>query len=155
MVIRVEQLALGRLQVAGEPVQTEQPALLTLLGGLVAPQQLPASLGGCQRQTLLCFQEESEVLRVQALPVLGQLHQEEVDVRAGTELAIRLLELLQSHMGGQFLLAALDLLEAQTYLRETEQSHEMISSFNEWEDMSINEYVTATRHSFKVGGECN
>lgn len=74
-VLRVEQLALWRLQVAGESIQTQQPPLPALGRGLAAPQELPASLCGRQRQTLLCLQEEAEVLRVQTLTVLRQLHQ--------------------------------------------------------------------------------
>ncbi|TNN61865.1 hypothetical protein EYF80_027881 [Liparis tanakae] len=98
-VLRVQQLALRRLQVAGEPVQTQQPPLLALGRGLPAPQQLPAALRGRQRQALLRLQEEAEVLRVQALAVLRQLHQQEVDVGPGAQLAEGLVELLAGHVG--------------------------------------------------------
>lgn len=114
--LRVEQLALGGLQVAGESVHAQQSSLLPLGRGLVALQELPAALGRSQGQTLLRLQEEPEVLGVQTLPVLGQLHQQEVDVRPGAELAVGLLELLAGHVGGQLLLASLDLLKTESHL---------------------------------------
>lgn len=70
LVLWVEQLTFWRLQVVGESIQTQQPPLLALGRGLTAPQELPASLCCRQRQTLLCLQEEAEVLRVQTLTVL-------------------------------------------------------------------------------------
>lgn len=117
-VLWVKQLTLWRLQVQSEPVQSQQPSLLPLSRRLVAPQHLPASLCGCQRQTLLCLQEEAEILRVQALPVFGQLDQEEVDVRTGAELTEGFLKLLPGHMGSQLLFTALDLFETETHLRK-------------------------------------
>lgn len=118
----VKQLALRGLQVPGKSIQTQQPPLLSLGRGLIAPQELPAALSCSQRQTLLRLQEEAEVMRVQTLPVLRQLHQQEVHIRPGAKLAVRLLELLACHMGGQLLLAALDLLETQTYLLERKET---------------------------------
>ena len=110
-VLRVEQLTLGGLQVASESIQTQQTSLPALGRGLVALQELPAALGRSQGQTLLRLQEETEVLGIQTLAVLGQLHQQEVDVRPGAKLAVGLLELLTGHVGGQLLLATLDLFE--------------------------------------------
>lgn len=109
--LRVEQLALRGLQVASESIYAHQPPLPALRRGLVALQELPAPLGRGQRQTLLRLQEQAEVLRIQTLAVLGQLHEEEVDVGPRAELAERLLELFAGDVGGQFLFAALDLFE--------------------------------------------
>lgn len=116
LMLRVQQLTLRRLQIASEAIQPQQPPLLALCWGLIAPQELQAALGGGQGQTLLRLQEEAQVLRVQTLAVLGQLHHQEVDIRPGAQLTVGLLELLARHVGGQLLLAALDLLEAQTDL---------------------------------------
>lgn len=72
--LRVEQLALRGLQIPSKSIQSQKPSFPAMGRGLVAPQELPASLSCSQRQTLLRLQKQAEVLRIQTLPVLGQLH---------------------------------------------------------------------------------